>query len=54
MRYMIGGEMGWIAVPVIFLVGVAYVWVAERLLSRKSGARPEEQVPSVRGISKAA
>lgn len=54
MRYMIGGEMGWIAVPVIFIVGAAYVWVADRLLSKKAGARPQEQVPAVRGISKAA
>jgi len=36
MRYMIGSELGWVAVPFIFLVGVAYVWVADRLLSRST------------------
>lgn len=36
MRYMIGSEMGWVAVPFILLVGFAYVWVAGRLFSRSS------------------
>lgn len=54
MRYMIGSQMDLIAAPIILLVGVAYVWVADRLLNRKTGARPAEQVPTVRGVSKAA
>ncbi len=54
MRYMIGSQMDLVAAPIIFLVGVAYVWVADRLLSRKAGARTVEQAPTVPGVSKAA
>jgi hypothetical protein len=48
MRYMIGSQLGWIAVPVIFLVGTAYVWVADRLLVRKAQTGTREHTPSVR------
>jgi hypothetical protein len=43
MHGLIGSEMGWIAVPFIFVVGVAYVWIVDRLLSRSAGARTAEQ-----------
>jgi hypothetical protein len=35
MRYLIGSGMGLATVPFILLVGVAYVWVMERLLGSK-------------------
>jgi hypothetical protein len=44
MRYLIGSQMVLVAVPFIVLVGVAYVWVMERLLGRESEvAVPDEQ-----------
>lgn len=36
MRYFIGSELGWIAVPFLFVVGAAYVWVMDRLLRNKA------------------
>jgi hypothetical protein len=46
MRYLIGSELGWVAVPFIFLVGVAYIWVVDRMLGAKAGVRPQEEAPS--------
>ena len=51
MRYMIGSQLGWAAVPFILLVGVAYVWVADRLLGRSTKTTMVEREPK---ISKAA
>lgn len=43
MRYMIGSQMGLYALPILVLGFVAYVWVMERLLSKKSDvAKPAE------------
>jgi hypothetical protein len=38
MRFFIESEMGWAAVPFIVLIGVAYMWLADRLLTRKASA----------------
>jgi hypothetical protein len=35
MRYLIGSQMSLLAVPFIFVVGAAYVWVMERVLGKK-------------------
>jgi hypothetical protein len=32
MRYLIGSQMGLFVVPVLLIVGAAYVWVMERVL----------------------
>ena len=53
MRYMIGSQMGWIAVPFIFVVGAAYVWIVDRLLSRSTRATVSD-VTTTAKISKAA
>ncbi len=45
MRYMIGSQIGWLALPGIVLIGAAYVWVADRILSRKPEAKPRELQP---------
>ena len=52
MRYMIGSQMGLFAVPILVLGFVAYVWVVERLLGKKSevAAKPEE-ISSVRKVA---
>lgn len=47
MRYFIGMQMGWAAVPVIVLFGVAYLWLADRLLNRKAKVATRHDVPSV-------
>jgi hypothetical protein len=48
MRYLIGGQMGWLAVPFVALVGVAYVWVMERLLGETAKVVRREETPSVK------
>ena len=47
MRYLIGSQMGLFAVPFIVLAGVAYVWVIERLLGRKSEVASQAESTSV-------
>lgn len=47
MRYLIGSEIGWAALPVLIVVSVAYIWVVDRLLSRKPKAGTRETAPSV-------
>jgi hypothetical protein len=47
MRYFIGMQMGWAAVPFIVLIGVAYMWLADRVLSRKAEVAIHENVPSI-------
>jgi hypothetical protein len=47
MRYLIDSQMGWTAVPFIALIGVAYMWLADRLLGRKVKVATSEDVPSV-------
>jgi hypothetical protein len=47
MRYLIGGQMDWIAVPAIILVGAAYAWVVSRVLSPKTMTGIGEQTASV-------
>jgi uncharacterized membrane protein len=48
MRYLVGSQMGLFAVPFVVLVGVAYVWVMERLLGRKSEIVKQTETPSVK------
>jgi hypothetical protein len=48
MRYFNGSELGWIAVPAITLVGAAYMWVVNRLLSKRAVTGTREQDSSVR------
>jgi hypothetical protein len=48
MRYFNGSELGWIAVPAIILVGAAYMWVVNRLLTKRVGAATREQESTVR------
>lgn len=47
MRYLIDSQMGWAAVPFIVLIGVAYVWLADRLLNRKARVATREDAPSI-------
>jgi hypothetical protein len=47
MRYFIGMQMGWAAVPVIALIGVAYMWLADSLLNRKAKVAIRTDVPSI-------
>lgn len=47
MRYLIGSQLAWGVVPALIVVGAAYVWVVDRLLSRKPKARTLEHTPSV-------
>jgi hypothetical protein len=47
MRYFIGMQMGWAAVPFIALIAVAYMWLADRLLGRKTSVATREDAPSV-------
>jgi hypothetical protein len=47
MRYLIDSQMGWAAVPFIALIGVAYMWLADRLLDRKAKVATRVDVPSV-------
>jgi hypothetical protein len=47
MRYLIGSQMGLFAVPFIVLVGIAYVWVMDRLLGQKSEIVKRTETPSV-------
>ena len=48
MRYMIGSQLDWAAAPFILLVAVAYVWVADRLLGRRSKTTLVESESKVR------
>ncbi|MFI5282665.1 MAG: hypothetical protein ACHQ0J_05990 [Candidatus Dormibacterales bacterium] len=36
MHGLIGTEMGWLAVPAVFVVGAAYVFIVDRLLNRST------------------
>ena len=54
MHYMIGSEMGWAAVPFIFLVGALYVWVADMLVNRSAKTSVQEHRPSVDRAARAA
>ncbi len=47
MRYLIGSQIGWGALPALIVVSVAYIWVADRLLRRKPKAGAHETLPSV-------
>ena len=47
MRYFIDSQMGWAAVPFIVLIGVAYMWLADRLLDRKAKVTTHVDVASV-------
>ena len=47
MRYFIGMQMGWAAIPFIVLIGVVYVWLADSLLGRKAKVATREDVPSI-------
>lgn len=47
MRYFIGMQMGWAVVPFIALIGVAYMWLADRLLAPKAKVASHVDVPSV-------
>jgi len=43
MHFMIGSQMGLVALPFIVGVGLAYMWVVGRLLSRTSGSHVVER-----------
>ena len=47
MHYVIGSQLGWAYVPFIFAVGVAYVWIVDRLLGEQASVRPSQKAPSV-------
>ena len=47
MRYFIGMQMGWAVVPFIALIGVAYMWLADSLLNRKTKVASRVDVPSI-------
>lgn len=47
MRYVIDMQMGWAVVPFIALIGVAYMFVADRLINRKARVVTHRDVPSV-------
>ena len=51
MRYLVGSQMGLLAVPFVVLVGVAYVWVMERLLGRKSESVTQTDTSNVRKVA---
>jgi hypothetical protein len=51
MRYLVGSQMGLLAVPFIVLVGVAYAWVMERLLGRKSEIVRQTESPSLKKVA---
>jgi len=51
MRYMIGSDMGWLALPFLAVVFVAYAWVADRLVGRSAKTTMVEREAK---ISKAA
>jgi hypothetical protein len=47
MRYLIDSQMGWLAVPFVALVGVAYMWLMDSLLRRNVSVERREEAPSV-------
>ena len=47
MHYMIGSQMGLIAVPFIFVVGAAYLWIVDRLLNRHATIAVEVEAPRI-------
>jgi hypothetical protein len=51
MRYLVGSQMALLAVPFVVLVGVAYVWVMERLLGRKSEIVRQTESPSLQKVA---
>jgi hypothetical protein len=51
MRYLIGSQMGLFAVPFVALVGIAYVWMMERLLGRKSEIVKQTETPSIKKVA---
>ena len=36
MRMMLSDQMGWLAIPFVLAVGIAYVWAASRFIERKA------------------
>jgi len=51
MRYLIGSQMGWVAVPVIILAGAAYIWVMDRLVGRKSEITAAAETSAVKKVA---
>lgn len=51
MRYLIGSQMAWVAVPFIALIGAAYVWVADRLLGEKAEVAMPAETSSVKKVA---
>jgi hypothetical protein len=47
MRYLIDSQMGWATVPFIVAIGAAYLWVADRLLGRKTTVETHVETPSI-------
>ena len=47
MRYLIETQMGWVAVPFVALIGVAYMWLMDSLLRRNVKVERREQASSV-------
>ncbi len=41
MRMALTTNMGWLAIPVVALIGIAYVWVVSALLGREQHPKVE-------------
>ena len=54
MHGLIGTEMGWLAVPAVFVVGAAYVFIVDRLLNRSTRTRTTEQTTTDSKVARAA
>lgn len=42
MRMALTTSMGWLAVPVLAIVAIAYIWIVSALLNRQQSPRTEE------------
>jgi hypothetical protein len=47
MRYLIGSQIGWAAVPFVLIVGAAYLWLADRWLGRKADVQTSHERESI-------
>jgi len=54
MHGLIGSQMGWIAVPAIFVVGAAYVFIVDRLLNRSTRVQAADKTTRETKAAKAA
>ena len=42
MRMALTTNMGWLAVPLLAIVGIAYIWIVSALLGREQSPRTRE------------